>query len=97
MLHCNRNRPAANHRRARLHSYISETDPSAAQRMALYILYQVEAVLPDNPEIGRTGRVVGTGELVVPKTPFIVPYRMNGQSLENLRIYHVAQRWPVVF
>jgi toxin ParE1/3/4 len=82
---------------ARLRSYISENDPSAAQRVALYILHQVEVVLPDNPEFGRTGRVVGTRELVVPKTLFIVPYRVNEQSLEILRIYHVAQRWPEVF
>jgi hypothetical protein len=60
-------------------------------------LHQVEAVLPDNPEIGRNGRVAGTRELVIPKTPFLVPYRVNGQSLEILRIYHAAQRWPEVF
>jgi toxin ParE1/3/4 len=82
---------------ARLRNYISENDPSSAQRVALYILHQVEAVLPDNPEIGRTGRVAGTRELVVPKTPFIVPYRMSEESFEILRIYHVAQRWPEVF
>jgi toxin ParE1/3/4 len=62
-----------------------------------YILHQVEAVLPDNPEIGRTGRVAGARELVIPMTPFIMPYRVNGQSLEILRIYHAAQRWPEVF
>ncbi len=82
---------------SRLRSYISENDASAAQRVALYILHQVETVLPDNPEFGRTGRVAGTRELVIPKTPFIVPYRVNRQSLEILRIYHVAQRWPEVF
>jgi toxin ParE1/3/4 len=62
--------------------------------VSLYILHQVEAVLPDNPEIGRNGRVAWTRELVIPKTPFLVPYRVNGQSLEILRIYHAAQRWP---
>ena len=82
---------------ARLRSYISENDSSAAQRVALYILHQVEDVLPGNPEIGRTGRVAGTRELIIPKTLFIVPYRVSGQSLEILRIYHVAQRWPEVF
>ncbi len=81
---------------ARLRSYISENDASTAQRGALYILHQVEAVSPDNPEFGRTGRVAGTRELVIPKTPFIVLYRVNGQSLEILRIYHAAQRWPEV-
>ena len=82
---------------ARLRSYISENDSSAAQRVALYILHQVEDVLPGNPEIGRTGRVAGTRELIIPKTPFIVPYQVSGQSLEILRIYHAAQRWPEVF
>ena len=77
---------------ARLRSYIAENDSSAAQRVAFYILHQVDAVLPDNSEFGRTGRVAGTRELVIPKTPFIVPYRVNGQSLEILRIYHAAQR-----
>jgi hypothetical protein len=37
------------------------------------------------------------GKLVIPKTPFILPYRVNGQSLEILRNYHAAQRWPEVF
>jgi hypothetical protein len=32
-----------------LRSYISENGPSAAQRLALYILHQVEAVFSDNP------------------------------------------------
>ena len=82
---------------ARLRSYISENDASAAQRVALYILHQVELVLTDNPEIGRIGRVAGTRELFIPKTPFIVPYRVNGHTLEILRIYHIAQRWPEVF
>jgi hypothetical protein len=40
---------------------------------------------PDNPEICRTGCVAGTRKLVFPKAPFIMPYRVNGQSL---RIYH---------
>jgi toxin ParE1/3/4 len=47
--------------------------------------------------IACTGRVAGTRELIIPKTPFIVPYQVNGQPLEILRIYHAAQRWPEVF
>ena len=65
--------------------------------MALYILHQVEAVLPDNSEIAPAGSAAGTRELVIPMTPFIMPYRVNEQSLEILRIYHAAQRWPEVF
>lgn len=82
---------------AGLCSYISEHDPSAAQRVALLILHQIETMLFENPEIGHAGRVIGTRELIVPKTPFIVPYRLNGQSVEILRIYPQAQRWPEIF
>jgi toxin ParE1/3/4 len=72
-----------------LRSYISESDPSAAQRVTLYILHQVEAVLPDNPEIGRPGRVAGTRELVIPRTPFI-PYRDERAVARNLA--HLSRR-----
>lgn len=46
------------------------------------------------PESGRTGRVEGTCELVVPRTPFIVPYRVKGEVIEILGVHHTARRWP---
>jgi toxin ParE1/3/4 len=51
-------------------------------------------LLPENPQIGRPGRVPGTRELIIPKTPFIVPYRLQGNAIQILRIYHGARRWP---
>lgn len=79
---------------ASLQAYIAEDSPAAAQRVALRILQDVEALLPDNPEIGRPGRVLGTRELVIPRTPYIVPYRVQGNSIQILRVYHGARRWP---
>jgi toxin ParE1/3/4 len=46
---------------------------------------------------GRTGRVAGTRELVVSKTPFIVAYALDHESVVVLAIYHGAQKWPEVF
>src|SRR5258708_8311876 len=63
-----------------LRAYIEQDDPAAAQRVALHIVRNVETLLPNNPEIGRPGRVPGTRELVIPKTPFIVPYRLVGNT-----------------
>jgi toxin ParE1/3/4 len=34
-------------------------------------------LLSETPEIGRPGRIPTTRELVVPKTRYIVPYRIN--------------------
>jgi toxin ParE1/3/4 len=54
----------------------------------------IEYLLADNPHMGRPGRVPGTRELVVTRTPYIVPYRVRGDTLEILRVYHGARRWP---
>jgi len=77
-----------------LRSYISEDNPKAAKRVALSIVRMVETVLPAYPAYGKAGRVSGTRELVIPKIPVIVPYRIRGEGIEILRIYHQARRWP---
>lgn len=46
------------------------------------------------PELGRTGRVQGTRELVVAGTPYIVPYQIKGSVVEILTVLHAARRWP---
>jgi toxin ParE1/3/4 len=83
---------------AALRAYIEPDDPAAAQRVALHIIQNVETLLPDNPEMGRAGRVPGTRELVIiPRTPFVVPYRLVGSTIQILRLFHGARRWPEAF
>jgi len=77
-----------------LRAYIAAQSPAGARRIVLRILQAVERVLPDNPHIGRPGRVPGTRELVIPQTPYIVPYRVHRDVLQILRVYHGARRWP---
>jgi len=79
---------------AALRGYIAEQDRAAAKRVVLRIAYCVETLLPQSPEMGRPGRIAGTRELVVTGTPFIVPYRVRGQTIQILRVYHGARRWP---
>jgi toxin ParE1/3/4 len=80
-----------------LRAYIERDDPAAAQRVALHIIHNVETLLPNNPGMGRPGRVPETRELVIPKTPFIVPYRLIGNTIQVLRIFHGARQWPEAF
>ena len=47
--------------------------------------------------MGRPGRVPGTRELVIPRTPFIVPYRLVGNAIHVLRIFDAARQWPETF
>jgi toxin ParE1/3/4 len=77
-----------------LRANIEQDDPAAAQRVALHIVTNVETLLANNPEMGRPGRVPGTRELVIPRTRFIVPYRLVGNTIQVLRIFHGARRWP---
>lgn len=76
--------------------YISRDNPAAAERIALRILDQADG-LALHPQIGRTGRVPGTRELVVSQTPFIVPYRVADGDIEILAVFHGARRWPEDF
>jgi toxin ParE1/3/4 len=80
-----------------LRAYIAEESPAGARRVVLRILHNVEHLLPDNPHIGRPGRVPGTRELVIARTPYIVPYRVLGEAIQILRVYHGARRWPDSF
>jgi toxin ParE1/3/4 len=34
---------------------------------------------------------------VIPWTPFIVPYRLVDNTIQILRIFHGARRWPEAF
>jgi plasmid stabilization system protein ParE len=72
---------------------IAERDPAAARRTAARILTAIDR-LGRHPNLGRPGRVPGTRELVVPRTPYIVPYRVKGDTVQILRIFHTSRRWP---
>jgi len=72
---------------------IAENNPPAANRMVLRIRAAV-ARLATSPELGRPGRVTGTRELVIPGTPYIVPYRVRGDIVQIITVLHSAQRWP---
>jgi toxin ParE1/3/4 len=77
-----------------LRAYIAEESPAGARRIVLRILHPVERLLPNNPHMGRPGRVPGTRELVIARTPYIVPYRVQRGAIQILRVYHSARRWP---
>jgi toxin ParE1/3/4 len=88
--------PQAKQDLAALFAYLTEDNPAAAYRITSRIADSVDQLV-SYPSIGRPGRVPGTRELVVATTPYIVPYRVRGQEIEILRVYHSARRWPDAF
>lgn len=76
-----------------LRAHIARENPAAAARIADLILAAVER-LAEHPGIGRPGRIAGTREWVVPRTPYLIPYRLRGTALEILGVFHGRQRWP---
>ena len=78
---------------AQLRAFIAADRPTAAADIANAILSSGE-FLAERPALGRPGRLPGTRELVVPGTPYLVPYRVRGERLEVVAILHGRQRWP---
>jgi plasmid stabilization system protein ParE len=74
-------------------TYIAADDTAAARLVVKRVLAAV-AMLAKQPGLGRPGRVPGTRELIVAKTRYIVPYRVRGETIEVLRVFHTSRRLP---
>ncbi|MBS0461571.1 MAG: type II toxin-antitoxin system RelE/ParE family toxin [Proteobacteria bacterium] len=74
--------------------YIAERNPQAALRVDEEIEQQANH-LQEHPDMGRVGRVNGTRELVIQRTPFVLVYRVRPRAkcVEVLRVLHGAQQW----
>lgn len=76
--------------------YIFEDDPGAAERVRSAILAAIEQ-LAEAPHLGKTGRVNGTRERVIPDTPYVAAYTVIDERVEILSIVHGARQWPEHF
>lgn len=76
--------------------YIAADNPGAARALHDRIVSRLFSLL-ETPQIGRPGRVAGTRELVIAGTSYIAPYRVRGEALQILRVYHTARQWPESF
>ena len=76
-----------------LREYIGKDSEQNASVVAKRILSAIE-LLQSQPEMGRPGRVLGTRELVIPDTPYLIPYRVRRDRLELIAVFHGRQKWP---
>jgi toxin ParE1/3/4 len=76
-----------------IYDYIDANNPRAAITVDERIEEAVERLVRF-PMSGRTGRVEGTRELVIDRTPYIAAYRIADRTIRVLRLLHGAQEWP---
>lgn len=74
-------------------AYIAEDNPLAASQVVQTIITQINQ-LSLQPAMGRPGRVLGTRELVIINTHYLVPYRIKNNRVEILRMFHTSRRLP---
>ena len=79
---------------ASLRKIVAKDSEQNAALVAGRILNSVD-LLQTQPGIGRPGRVLGTRELVIPHTPYIIPYRVRRGRLELIAVFHGRQKWPL--
>lgn len=76
-----------------LRAYIAQDNPKAAAGVAQRIRDGVK-FLATTPAMGKAGRLPHTRELVIRGTPYFVPYRLVGKTVELLRVMHFREQWP---
>ena len=79
--------------REAIFAYIETDSPRAAARIDEEIEAQVE-LLATSPQSGKPGRIAGTRELLIERTPYIAAYRVEVETIRVLRVLHGAQQWP---
>ncbi|MGP1394678.1 MAG: type II toxin-antitoxin system RelE/ParE family toxin [Inquilinaceae bacterium] len=77
---------------AEVRDRIASDSPSTARRVGQDILTIVQR-LGQHPNL-RPGRVVGTRELVAPRLPYIVAYRITSETVDIVAVRHGARLWP---
>ncbi|EJU14433.1 addiction module antitoxin [Sphingomonas sp. LH128] len=73
--------------------WIADDDPRTAALVDGRIEDAVQQLV-DFPHSGRPGRVEGTRELVISGTPYLIPYKVTGDTVRLLRLLHGARMWP---
>ena len=84
---------AAQTDRNAIYDFIDASNPRAAIAVDDRIEEAVERLV-GFPMSGRAGRVEGTRELVIDRTPYIAAYRVEDGKARILRLLHGAQEWP---
>jgi toxin ParE1/3/4 len=85
--------PAAIRDLIELRAYVAADNPAAAESVAAR-LDKAIALIAERPMIGRPTPQRPTREWSVPGLPYLIPYRIEGDTVEILRIWHTSRERP---
>lgn len=79
-------------------AYIKQRSPQGARRVraSIYAAAKRAALFPEAARrpaepADEPGTVPGTREIVLPDYPYVMPYRVEGDTLIILHVFHTAQ------
>jgi len=73
--------------------YIAADDANAAEAVALRLRRALE-IISSRPDIGRPVPETRIREWSVPGLPYVIPYRVRGDFVEILRVFHTRRQRP---
>lgn len=73
--------------------FIAKDSPRLAREFVHQLISEA-TMLAKHPDMGRPGRIARTRELVVTRFPYILPYRVRESTVEILRVFLTARKWP---
>ena len=88
--------PRAIHDIQELNGYISRHDAKAAAGVVARIAKALR-VIETNPFVGRPVEGRPVREWSVHGLPLVIPYRIKGDAIEVLRVYHTRRKRPLVW
>ena len=75
------------------YQYIRERNEQAAESVRERIMRSIDR-LKMFPQSGRAWRLPTTMELIIPSLPYIVIYKLDGDNVVLLTLFHTARQFP---
>jgi toxin ParE1/3/4 len=76
-----------------IEAYVAKDKPEAAARVIAKIIESAQG-LASFPNLGRSGRIGNSRELIVPGLPYIIAYRVFDEVIDIGAVIHASRKWP---
>jgi toxin ParE1/3/4 len=73
--------------------FIEQDNPETARDVARRLMKSMQ-LLAQNPSLGRVSKTKAIREWSVPNLPYVVPYRVKGDTVQIIRIFHTRRQRP---